>query len=230
MLFIFLFCLMCGADPLSLWLNLETNIRDGSITRDSAEAAFPVVYSMLQVSANQYSYNSAKPWRIPVENGSLADFGKGGFRPDIRYGGSTICGYNFYDGNRHGGHPAYDIFVPDNDFDCLNDRTKRAIRLLAPVDLFVMSTNEHWQPGSEIRGGNYIWAMLPDSNIILYFAHLNTVCVKPGAFVRQGDEIGAVGRTGKNADNPKSPTHLHMMVLRVSGKRLVPMDFIRKFE
>ena len=49
--------------------------------------------------------------------GSIGGVRGSGFRPK---------GYDFYDGNRHGGHPAHDIFVQDADQDALDDATGRA--------------------------------------------------------------------------------------------------------
>ncbi|NTV47600.1 MAG: M23 family metallopeptidase, partial [Chlorobiales bacterium] len=196
-------CLLFAStvNPVASWETFERNVRDGLISKDSARAAFPAIYAELMAFSKQFTYNSKGAWCLPIENGSFTDIGKGGFKPGIRYGGSTILGYNFYDGNRHGGHPAYDIFIRDKNQDCLDDRTLKEVHIIAPVNMTVISVNDNWKSGSEIRGGNYVWAMAPDSNLLLYFAHLDKVFVKPGVHLRQGEALGTAGRSGKNAWN-----------------------------
>jgi hypothetical protein len=230
LILLFAVALACSGDPLALWNDFECNVRDGRISRDSALGSFPAIYSGLKTSAEQHKYNSGVKWRVPVEHGSLADFGKGGFRPAIQYGGSNIRGYNFFDGNRHGGHPAYDIFIVDTNNDCRDDRSLKSVNVVAPLDMYVITTNGNWKHGSPLRGGNYVWAMVPDSNFVLYFAHMDSIYTVPGAFVQQGGILGTVGRSGKNADDPRSPTHVHMMVLHVHGTDLIPIDFVAKFK
>jgi peptidoglycan LD-endopeptidase LytH len=217
------------ADALARWGTFERDVRDGLITRDSARSALPSVYAGLLDYTKRSACNSAAPWRFPVEGGSVADMGKGGFRPEIRYVGSPICGYDFYDGNQHGGHPAYDIFIRDKDRDCRDDRTGMAVNVIAPVSMTILTVHDGWESGSAIRGGNYVWALAPDSGFLLYFAHLDTIRVEPGSCVHKGDTLGTIGRSGRNAADPKSPTHLHMMVLRVSGVELKPVDFVNQF-
>jgi murein DD-endopeptidase MepM/ murein hydrolase activator NlpD len=156
--------------------------------------------------------------------------GKGGFRPDIRYGSSPIKGYDFYDGNLHGGHPAYDIFIADKNMDCRDDRTHRPILVIAPIDLFVLSVFSNWKTGSDLRGGNYIWALDLPHNRLFYFAHLDSIIARSGEFLSAGDALGTVGRSGINAAVSRSPTHLHMMVLDVQGATLRPFDFWNMLE
>ncbi|MBN1576696.1 MAG: hypothetical protein JW913_09105 [Chitinispirillaceae bacterium] len=97
--------------------------------------------------------------------------------------------------------------------------------VVAPVDLLVLSTYATWQSGSDIRGGNYLWALDLPRNSLFYFARLDLVAVRSGEFLSAGAPLGAVGRSGKNATVPRSPTHLHMMVLKVEGTTLRPVDF-----
>lgn len=218
---------LCG--PLEQWDSFEKQVRDQTISKDSAKILFPAVFDSLMHYSARFSFLKQDTWTFPVEGYTIADAGKNSFKPNIYYGGSPIRGYDFFDGNRHGGHPAYDIFIHDKNRDCLDDRTGKPVYVLAPCDMIILSTNTLWQKGSDIRGGNYIWAMAPQSGELLYFAHMDSVLVCKGAFVHSHERIGTVGRTGKNAERSESATHLHMMVLQVVKYVMTPVDFIKYF-
>jgi murein DD-endopeptidase MepM/ murein hydrolase activator NlpD len=49
-----------------------------------------------------------------------------------------------------------------------------------------------------------------------YYAHHRKVVVEPGQIVKPGDKLGEVGRTGFNAKNKRSDTHLHLMFLELN--------------
>jgi hypothetical protein len=219
-----------SAGPIQNWQEFEVNVRDQLVHKDSARKKFPALYKAIKDHVSKYEFKSPVKWKFPVKGYTVKDAGKGGFRPDIYYGGSGIKGFDFFDGNKHGGHPAYDIFIRDKNRDCLDDRTKKPVNIVAPVDLFVLSTNTGWKAGSEIRGGNYICALNGPSNMLFYFAHLDSVRVKPKDFVKTGIAMGTIGRTGKNALPARSPTHVHMMVLRIEHDRLKPVDFWKQLE
>jgi peptidoglycan LD-endopeptidase LytH len=228
LLLILFFCsALCG--PLEQWDSFEKQVRDQTISKDSAKALFPAVFDSLMHYSARFSFSKQDTWNFPVEGYTLADAGKNSFKPDIYYGGSPIKGYDFFDGNIHGGHPAYDIFIHDKNRDCMDDRTGKQVYVVAPCDMIILSTNTLWQKGSDIRGGNYIWAMAPQSGELLYFAHLDSVLACKGAFVHSHERIGTVGRTGKNAVRKDSATHIHMMVLQVSKYVITPVDFIKYF-
>lgn len=218
-----------SSNAIDEWSRFEVEVRDQSIARDSALKIFPEIYRSLLSYSTSFSFTPRQGWRFPLKGYRLNDVGKGGFKPGSYYGGSPIKGYNFFDGNRHGGHPAYDIFIHDTNFDGKDDKNGQPAQILAPQDMVVLSVNTGWKRGSDIRGGNYIWALIPDRNLLLYFAHLDTVAVAGGCFVQTGDIIGTVGRTGKNAELITSKTHLHMMVLSVDKSTIKPIDFLRFF-
>ena len=207
----------------------EKQVRDQSISKDSAQHIFPVIYYSLLIFSSRFSFTKQDPWLFPVQGYSNHDAGKNNFRPDIYYGGSPIKGYNFFDGNMHGGHPAYDIFIHDKNRDCMDDRTGKQVYVVAPCDMIILTANALWHKGSDLRGGNYIWALAPQSGELLYFAHLDSVLVCKGAFIRSYERIGTVGRTGKNAAKKDSATHLHVMVLQVVKYLMTPVDFIKYF-
>lgn len=228
---------LAAADPIAQWGSFEKQVRDQVLPKDSLRTAFPAVWTALggpgtardtalggADSAEAAALRPEPSWVFPLAGYTLASVGKGGYRPDIRYGGSPIKGYDFFDGNRHGGHPAYDIFIRDGNRDSRDDRTGRPVPVIAPVDLVVLSTEEAWDSGSDLRGGKYLWAMSRGPERLFYFSHLDSVTARPGDTLAAGATLGSVGRTGKNAYAKRSPTHLHFMTLRVEGGRPVPFD------
>lgn len=216
---------VAAGDPISDWGRFERQVRDQVLPKDSLMAAFPAIWSALRgPDTGAAAPGADPPWVFPLAGQTLASVGKGGYRPDIRYGGSPIKGYDFFDGNRHGGHPAYDIFIRDRNRDSRDDRTGEPVPVVAPEDLTVLSTEGAWEPGSDLRGGKYVWAKARRSDRLLYFSHLDSVRVRPGEVLAAGTPLGWVGRTGKNAYAKRSPTHLHFMVLRVMDGRPLPID------
>lgn len=213
------------------WDVFEKEVRDQKISKDSAKKVFPYLYEKLKKYSEKYKFDTlTTSWDFPVAGYGMDAVGKGGFKPDIYYGGSPIRGYNFYDGNKHGGHPAYDIFIHDKDQDCLDDNIGKPVDIVAPVDLMILSIFTDWIKDSGIRGGNYVWALDPIENQIFYFAHLDSIFVKGGDFSKKDKPIGTMGRSGKNAWVKRCPTHLHMMVLKIDGEELIPVDYLHLLE
>ena len=212
--------------PISEWNSFEKAVRDQTISRDSARQWVVSLWPRLESLCDVWPDDTVRTWHFPLKGHGPGDIGKGGFRPDIVYGSSPVKGYDFYDGNRHGGHPAYDIFVRDTNRDCRDDRTGLPVPVVAPVRMLVLSIDTGWQSDSTIRGGNYVWAMEPVLGLLLYFAHLDSVAATPGDTLQPGQTLGTVGRSGANAAARRSPTHLHMMALRVQGPVLIPLDFL----
>ena len=136
--------------------------------------------------------------------GPRAIGGKGGsgYQPE---------GYDFFDGNRHKGHPGHDIFIRDKNQDSLDDVTGKPVEVSSVSSGMIVSVNLNWKPSSPIRGGNYIWVHDPIKNRYYYYAHLNEIFVSVGQIVSRGDPLGAVGRTGVKAYPKSSPTHLHFV-------------------
>lgn len=228
-LLLFAFCtaVLCG--PIEQWDVFEKAVRDQIFPKDSLKAKFPAVYDSTKQYTAQNQLSDSNHWCFPFKTGTLSDIGKGGFKPDCYYGGSPVKGYDFFDGNRHGGHPAYDIFIRDKNGDCRDDATGKPAEVVAPEDLLVLSVNAAWRKESQVRGGKYVWGYIPKKEYLVYFAHLDTIYVSGGTVVRAGRPIGTIGRTGTNANSPRSPTHLHMMVLRYENGKLKPVDFINFF-
>jgi hypothetical protein len=215
-----------GGDPIQEWERYEKRVRDQEAPKDSLRAEFAGFYGAVK-ARYPGSAGVDSPWVFPLAGYGRESVGKGGFRPGIYYGGSTIKGYDFFDGNRHGGHPAYDIFIRDRDQDSREDGSGRPVEIVAPVDLIVLSRETEWQADSPLRGGKYVWTYAVSGGELVYFSHLDSVIASPGDSVPAGKVLGWVGRTGKNAAAKRSPTHLHLMALRVGKRGPEPFDYYR---
>lgn len=200
------------------WNTLEKNIRDNKVSDKDAKEIFSKLIIKIKSFADSLNPDYSEKWNFPVSGYSANTIGKGGYNPQ---------GYNFFDGNKHGGHAAYDIFIYDNNQDCIDDKTKKAVNIIAPVDLLVLSINTGWEKTSLLKGGNYILAYNPKANMIFYFAHLDSVKVTGGTIAKKGSILATLGRTGKNAYPKRSPTHLHFMVLKIKGNELIPVDYYK---
>jgi murein DD-endopeptidase MepM/ murein hydrolase activator NlpD len=196
------------------WNDLQKAIRDNQIDRKEARRKIIELDESLLKEYSGKIGNS--PFSFPVRGyGKRCAGGLNGrgYRP---------AGYNFYDGNRHGGHPAHDLFIHDRRRNGLDDDTGKPAEVLAFAGGVVIGVNTAWEYPSTIRGGIYIWIFNPASNRFYYYAHLAKVLVEPGQVVKSGDTIALLGRTGKNAWAKRSPTHLHFMSLSFDGGRMTP--------
>ncbi len=215
-------------NPIEDWQKFELAVRDGAIDKAAAKKALPAIMAQLETLARHYSFAYGQNWIFPVPGYDLSAIaGKNGnlYRPDIVYGSSPVKGYDFFDGNNHGGHPAHDIIIRDTDQDCLDDRTNKPVAVVAVADCLVLGTHTGWQPGSPLRGGNVAWLYNPNLQMVFYYAHLDKVMVKPGQLLKAGEVIGTIGRTGFSAEKKDSPTHLHLMVLQYQDNQLKPFNF-----
>ena len=75
------------------------------------------------------------------------------------------------------------------------------------------------------RGGKVVWLRDAVRGQNLYYAHLDSQTVAPGARVRVGDTLGLVGNTG-NAR--MTPPHLHFGIYRRGEGPLDPLIWIRE--
>lgn len=119
------------------------------------------------------------------------------------------------------GHPAHDIFVDDPHHGS-RDRQGRPFIARAVEEGRVLVAHDGWTPDDPGRGGNYLMLLLPARRLIAYYAHLETILVRPGERVRAGQAIGTIGRTGRNAWLARSPTHLHFGLWNASS--FVPVN------
>jgi murein DD-endopeptidase MepM/ murein hydrolase activator NlpD len=100
-------------------------------------------------------------------------------------------------GHTHHDYPASDVFGCGAD-------------VVAPIGGTIDQTRtvDPWVPkinDPATRGGKYV-SMLGDDGVRYYFAHLDSVAVKPGDIVDAGAALGIMGQTG-NARNSVCHTH-----------------------
>lgn len=190
------------------WHSFERMVRDGTLSDQEGEKAVAEWARRLEKEYPPGQFGSVL--FFPLQGYSVKDVGGkngDGYKP---------AGYRFLDGNRHLGHPAQDIFVRDRDQDGLGDLTGSPVDVLALADGVVLAAFTEWDqagPFSEIRGGNYVWIYHPALKLLSYSAHLQKVFVVPGDKVQGGQPIATLGRSGTKASLPRSPTHLHFMLL-----------------
>ncbi len=211
---------IAAASPCDDWNILDKEIRDGSIDRASAVNRIAMVHRLILDTYGTTAANTAKVFPVTgYDHRAIGGRHGNDYRP---------AGYSFYQGNRHGGHPAHDIFVRDRNQDSLDDATGRPVTIVAFTDGVVIATNPAWDYPSPIRGGKYIWIFNPAEERYYYYAHLATIAVAPGQTVTAGEPIGTLGRTGKNAHPRRSPTHLHFMTLTFSGGKMLSLNPYRE--
>jgi murein DD-endopeptidase MepM/ murein hydrolase activator NlpD len=198
---------------------LNTRIRDSRIDRASARVELKLLLG--EVREEYYrsgggEYTSSD-WVFPLFGYDSRAVGGG------RQHGYSARGYDFFNGNRHGGHPSYDIFIRDRNQDALDDRNGKAVAVLSMTGGVVVALEDEWEQGSRLRGGKYVWVYDPANELLVYYAHNSGLSVRLGEIVRPGDALGVVGRSGFNAARLRSPTHLHLTVLRVHDGKAVPV-------
>lgn len=200
--------------------DLNSQVRDGEISKSDAKEKI----LQLLPKIREYFYNKggieykSKDWVFPLKGyGANAIGGYNG-------SGYNAKGYNYYDGNKHGGHPAHDIFIRDKNQDCLDDNTDEPVDVLSMSSGVVVALEKDWDFQSDLRGGKYIWIYDTYSDGLFYYAHNRKVIVNVGDIVKPGDKIAEVGRTGLNAYKKRSPTHLHFSYLKINDGKLNPVN------
>ena len=210
------------ADPLVRWDRLEKGVRDGKIDQASARKELQSVIPLVRDRWKEIK--STRLWVFPAKGGNVRWIGGThgeGFRPR-----SPKPAYSWFDGNRHGGHPGHDVFIPDRNRDCRHDRTDQLIPAVAMQSALVLSINTVWKPGKP-RGGEYVWLYNPELDLFFYYAHLTGIAVQPGDVVRAGDRLGDIGKTGFRIRHRNKPCHIHLMVLRFDNGIMTPYDYFR---
>ncbi len=200
---------------------LYTQIREQTISPDSARQQFSGIMRGLRerfrsvdtLPADSLQRDSLR------RTGRYFAFPIQGYTPSA-IGGSHGEGYrgrgfDLFDYQVRGSHPAQDIFIVDRNQDYLDDHTREPVPILAMSHGLVLAIETDWQPGSDYRGGNWIWVYDPILHGLFYYAHNSDVAVSPGQWVQAGDKLADMGRTGYNAFKARSPTHLHLMYLQI---------------
>lgn len=198
-------------NPCDEFNDLNTKVRDGLISRDDArnEIRFLLPKIKEYFFANGGTEISDKDWVFPLRvytSASIGGVNGSGYKPK---------GYDYFDGNKHGGHPAHDIFIHDRNQDDIDDITGKPVDVLSVSNGVVIACEADWDNSSDLRGGKYIYIYDPSHDGIFYYAHNRKIFVKPGDIVQAGDKIAECGRTGLNAYKRRSPTHLHIMFLQI---------------
>lgn len=200
--------------------DLNSRIRDGRIPKTTARVE--LMQRLAELRKEYYLRGgrdySPTEWVFPLAGYDQRAIDGGhshGFVPG---------GYDFFSGNRHGGHPAYDIFIRDRNQDTRDDRTGQPVRVLSMTGGIVVALEREWPPSSGLRGGKYIWVFDPANDLLVYYAHNEQLNVQLGQIVRPGDPLATVGRSGLNAAKRRSPTHLHFSVLRLVDGRPQPLN------
>lgn len=217
-----------GQHPLTAGLNsvcirynsLNSLIRDGKIDKGSARKELKQLLTALQREYVRAAgkYYPRTDWVFPLAGYNSRAVSGG------RSKGFVARGYDFFTGNRHGGHPAFDIFIRDRNQDSLDDRTNSPVTVLSLTGGIVVALEKEWNQGSGLRGGKYLWIYDPANDLLVYYAHNSELLKGLGDMVRPGDPLATVGRSGLNASKRRSPTHLHLSVLKVSDGWPQPLD------
>ena len=200
---------------------LYTQIREQRIAPDSARMQFSAILRGLQTR-----FRSLESPRIDsLQRDSLRRTGQYFSFPIRGYSTSAIggthgegyrsTGFDLFDYNARGSHPAQDIFIVDRNQNNLDDRTSQPVDILSMSSGLVLAIETAWKPGSDYRGGNWIWVYDPTLHGLFYYAHNSEVHVVPGQWVQAGQKLAEMGRTGFNAYKTRSPTHLHLMYLQL---------------
>jgi len=194
--------------------SFNTRIRDGLISKDSALIMIKVLLPQLK---NCFRRKGGQKfdrgnWVFPLQGYNYKAIG------GINGNGYSAAGYDYFSGNKHGGHPAYDIFIRDSNHNCMDIATKKRVNVLSASGGIVVSVENSWDSNSTLRGGKYIWIYDPYSSSMLYYAHNSDIFVRSGDIVIPGTKIATVGRSGFSAFKKRSPTHLHFMVMNIDSQ------------
>ncbi len=190
---------------------LYAQIRDQKIdhvtARTEVRDLVPRIQTYLQ--AHRATPTPRDRWRFPLEGyGAESIGGKDG-------SGYVAAGYDYFEGYKSHGHPGHDLFIHDRNRDELDDATGKPVAVLSISTGVVVATAADWSPDSLLRGGRYVYVYDPAARGMFYYAHNRAVLVSPGEIVTAGQTIAYVGRSGRNANAPRSPTHLHVMFLSI---------------
>jgi murein DD-endopeptidase MepM/ murein hydrolase activator NlpD len=210
----------------SAFNELNSRIRDGQIGRSAARRELSERLEKIRTEYYQRGGKNYQPaqWVFPIAGYDVGAIDKG------RNHGFVPNGYDFFSGNHHGGHPAYDIFIRDRNQDSRDDRSGNAVSVLSMTGGIVVALEKGWQKGSTLRGGNYMWVYDPANGLLVYYAHNEELIVELGTIVKPGDLLATVGRSGFNAAKRRSPTHLHFSVLRLKDGNPVPVRVYRMLQ
>lgn len=198
--------------PVDGWQQFERRVKEDALTVEEGRAEIACWSRQLAMHYPAEKFGGAV--HFPVEGYGPRQIG--GRRGEAYQAKS----YEFVGERRRRGHPAQDIFVHDGNQDDLDDRTGRPVNIVALADGIVLSAFCDWTPETATatngRGGNYVWIYHPGLKLFAYYAHLKDVYVNVGDRLAGGARFATLGRTGTRAYAERSPTHLHLMLLRAA--------------
>jgi hypothetical protein len=209
-----------GNDFFERYKELLVDIRTQRLTPEAAKAEFQDIMRLLRENfPNHIPETEIDNIVFPLVGSNLNAVGG--------YGrGFYVRNFNLFDYSVNGSHPAHDIFIYDPNQDCIDDRKNEFIDIVSVGHGVVLATEKAWSDTSSYRGGNYVWVYDFERGGLWYYAHHRKVVVEPGDIVKPGDKLGEVGRTGFNAKQPRSDTHLHLMYLALDEEFTpVPKNF-----
>lgn len=209
-----------ACQPCLAFDRLDKQIRDGRLPKAEARRLFAARIADLDtyLARGNAPARSSGRWVFPLRGYSIAMAGADAAK------GYVAAGYDYFDGNRHGGHPSFDLFIVDRNRDSLDDRGGQPVTVVSMTGGIVVAAEPAWDEHSALRGGKYLWIYDPVDHLLLYYAHNRDLLVKVGERIEAGTPIATVGRSGFNAAKQRSPTHLHLTVLRVGNGRPEPVD------
>jgi len=203
--------------PCRAFDRLDKQVRDGALSKTEAERRFAGLIAELDAG---FGGGAAAPWVFPLRGHTLAKAGADAAR------GYVAAGYDYFDGNRHGGHPSFDLFIADRNRDSLDDRSGSPVTVVAMTAGIVVAAETSWAEDSFLRGGKYLWIYDPVEHLLFYYAHNRDLLVGVGDRVEPGTSIATVGRSGFNAAKQRSPTHLHLTGLEIVGGHPSPVNIL----
>lgn len=203
------------------WNDLYNDMLRGNVERFEAGK---ILRQIVRAIKEQTVVPPEPDYYFPIEGYGIEDVG--GTKGD----GYVPNRYNFLQGNNHSGHPAHDIFIWDDNQDCLDDGTKKPVHVLAMTEGIVLAVRNDWTSEDTLRGGNYIMIYNPNLDRYYYYAHSREVLVRVGDIIHAGQRISTVGRTGRNAAQRRSQTHLHLMVLQITDEKGKPVNFYNELK
>ena len=196
-------------DVFPRYKQLLVNIREQRISTLEAENEFRSILSILKENyPNTLDSSQIGNFVFPLTQSDYSAVGGNG-------SGFFIKNFNLFDHSVSGNHPAHDIFIYDPDQDCMDNRKRAFVDIVSVGNGVVLAVEKDWTDSSKYRGGNYVWVFDFERGGLWYYAHHRKIVVEPGQIVKPGDKLGEVGRTGFNAKNKRSDTHLHLMYLEL---------------
>lgn len=189
---------------------LLVNIRNYYVTPPEAAEEFKaIMHELRRKFPNTLSPGEYIPLVFPLAGSNVSAVG------GRKGNGYYVREFDLFDQSVSGSHPAHDIFIYDKDRDCIDDRRGEYVDVVSVGHGIVIAVEHNWQDGSLFRGGNYVWVYDLERGGLWYYAHNRISVVEAGQRVRPGDKLGEVGRTGFNAAQNRSDTHLHLMYLEL---------------